>query len=234
MKIGPVDIRNHTFAKKMRGVDDAEVRAYLDLVADRLEEEILEREDLRTQIDKMEAQLGEYRTLEKTMRDSLVSAERVADDKLVHAEKEARIVMKNAEIEAERIVVGARNEIGRLRADLDDLRRQKITYVERFRALLRSQVKILEATVDSFDSENGFSEVMEVLQEPRPPASPQVLPSPEAHHPPAPARPAPTTQPDPTGYSGSHLASAPPAGPADGPLFAPPAPEADPNRPSED
>ena len=34
MKLGPVDIRNHVFAKRgMRGLDEGEVRAYLDLVA---------------------------------------------------------------------------------------------------------------------------------------------------------------------------------------------------------
>ena len=34
MKIGPVDIRNHTFPFKMRGLDEGQVRAFLDLVAD--------------------------------------------------------------------------------------------------------------------------------------------------------------------------------------------------------
>ena len=60
MKIGPVDIRNHTFSRtKMRGVDEGEVRAYLDLVADRLEETVLEADDLRARIDRLERELSE-------------------------------------------------------------------------------------------------------------------------------------------------------------------------------
>lgn len=162
MKIGPVDIRNHTFAKRgMRGIEESEVSAYLDLVADRLEEEILETEELKAQIDRLEARLAEYGGLEKTLRDSLVAGERLAEERLDQAERESKIRVQQAEVEAEQIAGGARAEVARLRAAMDDLRRQRITYAERFRALLRSQFKILEASLESYDPES--SEVEHVL-----------------------------------------------------------------------
>jgi cell division initiation protein len=163
MKIGPVDIRNHTFKKKMNGVDDQEVRAYLDLVADRLEEVIVESEELRAKIDRLGVRVEEYETLEKSLRNSLISAEQLADERLGIAEKESRIILKNAELDAEKVLVGARGELARLRAEMDDLRRQKVTYVERFRALLRSQFKILEASVESFDPDHDNSAARDVL-----------------------------------------------------------------------
>jgi cell division initiation protein len=151
MKIGPVDVRNHTFNRKMRGVDEHEVRDYLDLVADRLEEAILEAEDLRGRIDRLEAEVRDFRAVERSLRDSMLSAERLVDDRSAQAEKEAQIVIRNAEVQAGKILLQAREELGRLKAEVDDLRRQKVTYVERFRALLRSQGKILEASLESFD-----------------------------------------------------------------------------------
>jgi cell division initiation protein len=164
MKIGPVDIRNHTFsARKMGGVDESEVRAYLDLVADRLEEVTLDTDELKGTIERLEVQLQEYSQVERALRDSLISAERMADERLATAEKEARIILKNAEVDAEKIVVAARGELARLRAEIDDLRRQKVTYVERFRALLRSQAKILEASIETFDPERGGGEYSDVL-----------------------------------------------------------------------
>jgi cell division initiation protein len=172
MKIGPVDIRNHVFQKRMRGVDEGEVMAYLDLVADRLEEVILEGEDLRDQMARLEQQLEEFRRLERTLRDSLVSAERVADDRLAHAEQEAHLLIKNAEVDADRVARNVREEVARLRGDIDDLRRQRLTYVERFRALLRSQQKILEASVETFDPEAATPRA-------RPAASPTGPPRPE-------------------------------------------------------
>jgi len=217
MKIGPVDIRTHGFAKRgMRGLDEAEVRAYLELVADRLEESVLEAEELRSRIDRLERQVEEYRQLEQSLRDSLLSAGRMADDRLAQAEKEAQIVIKDAEVEGEKLLLRSREEAGRLRAAVDDLRRQRTTYVERFRALLRSQMKILEASVAGFDPESvGPGEAAPHVPAPAPatpPAAPPHGSTPAA--PPSPAAPLPERSPS--------LYSPPPLGgpivPSDPPL----------------
>jgi cell division initiation protein len=150
MKIGPVDIRNHTFQKKMRGIDDAEVRAYLDLVADRLEEAIQETIELREVLERSNQEIREYRAMEKALRESLISAERITEDRLGIAEREARLIVKNAEVEAEKIMAHTRETSSRHRAEIEDLRRQRTTFLERFRALLSSQSKILEATAREF------------------------------------------------------------------------------------
>lgn len=197
MKIGPVDIRNHSFVKRgMRGLDEAEVRAYLELVADQLQEAILEAEELRSKIDQLERSVVDYRGLEQNLRDSLLSAGRLSDDRLAQAEKEAQILIKEAEIQAEKILLRSREEAGRLQAAIDDLRRQRITYLERFRALLRSQIKILEASVVTFDPEPSEEETAPA----RPaaaPARPGVSPPPQAYAaepPPVPHSPPPIPQ----------------------------------------
>jgi cell division initiation protein len=177
MKIGPVDIRNHAFVKRtMRGLDEGEVRAYLDLVADGLQEAILEAEELRTKIDRLEREIVEYRGLEQSMRESLLSASKITDDRLAQAEKEAQILIKDAEVQGEKLLLRSREEAGRLRAAIDDLRRQRTTYVERFRALLRSQMKILEASVAGFDPES--TEAAEVRDTPPIPPPPAAAPPP--------------------------------------------------------
>jgi cell division initiation protein len=195
MKIGPVDIRNHSFVKRgMRGLDEAEVRAYLELVADQLQETILEAEELRTKIDQLERSVVDYRGLEQNLRDSLLSAGRLSDDRLAQAEKEAQILIKEAEIQADKILLRSREEAGRLQAAIDDLRRQRITYLERFRALLRSQIKILEASVVTFDPEPSEEESALPRQPLPPPARPAASPPPQAYAaepPPVPHAPPP-------------------------------------------
>ncbi len=226
MKLGPVDVRTHGFVKRgMRGLDEAEVRAYLELVADRLEEAILEAEELRGRIDRLERQVEEYRKLEQSLRDSLLSAGRMADDRLAQAEKEAQILIKDAEVEGEKILLRSREEAGRLRAAIDDLRRQRTTYVERFRALLRSQMKILEASVAGFDPEGVAGEPLaEGAAEPpavpfrREEAWPAHRP---AAAPPSSSPPSPPASP-PASFATSPLYSPPPH------LAPPPAPPADP------
>src|SRR5262245_31349224 len=128
MKIGPVDIRNHSFVKRaMRGLDESEVRAYLELVADGLQEAILETEELRGRIDRLEREVEQYRKLEQSLRDSLLSASKMTDDRLAQAEKEAQIIIKDAEVEGEKILLRSREDAIRLQAAIDDLRRQRTT-----------------------------------------------------------------------------------------------------------
>jgi cell division initiation protein len=198
MKIGPVDIRNHSFVKRsMRGLDETEVRAYLELVADGLQEAILEGEELRTKIDRLAHEVEEYRRLEQSLRDSLLSASKITDDRLAQAEKESQILIKDAEVEGEKILLRSREEAMRLHAAIDDLRRQRTTYVERFRALLRSQMKILEASIVGFDPESPEAEEyreIPVAPPPRSVAPPPSAPAPNWAPPSsqvAPAAPAP-------------------------------------------
>ena len=236
MNIDPVDVRNHTFQKRMRGVDEAEVRAYLDLLADRLEGCVFENEDLRGKIDRLEREVEEFRRLEKTLRDALVSAERLADERIGMADKEARIILKNAEVDAEKLVLRSREEVGRLQADLDDLRRQRISYVERFRALLRSQAKILEASLGEAEPESGDEpsrrpdSVEAYLGEQglfsaARPARPAASPPPSSPAPPSPPAP-PASYPPPSAPSSSFSPPAPaPAVHVPAPEYAPsPAP----------
>lgn len=188
MKIGPVDIRNHSFVKRtMRGLDEGEVRAYLELVADGLQDAILETEELRGKIDRLEREVEQYRKLEQSLRDSLLSAGRMTDDRLAQAEKEAQILIKDAEVEGEKILLRSREDAIRLQAAIDDLRRQRTTYVERFRALLRSQMKILEASIASFDPESPEAQEYREIAIPQPsprPAAPSPSGAPPTFSPP--------------------------------------------------
>jgi cell division initiation protein len=165
MKIGPVDIRNHTFPVKMRGLDEGQVRAFLDLIADRLEELLEENRNAEDSIVALRAQLEEYRGLEKSLRDSMLSAERVTEERLAHAEREARLIVKNAEVHVDRMLADANERVASTRAELEDLRRQRVSYVERFRALLRSQSRILEASMEDFGGAGGANgEVLDTIR----------------------------------------------------------------------
>jgi vacuolar-type H+-ATPase subunit H len=115
----------------------------------------------------------------------MLSAERLVDDRSAQAEKEAQIVIKNAEVQAGKILLQAREELGRLKAEMDDLRRQKVTYVERFRALLRSQGKILEASLETFDPDSDVEDL------PRGTAPREPAPRESTPREPAPREPAP-------------------------------------------
>ena len=57
MKLTPQDITNQEFSSKMRGFDKDEVKEYLLQVAEAIEGEILEKEELKKELEKQKGTL---------------------------------------------------------------------------------------------------------------------------------------------------------------------------------
>lgn len=55
----PNDIRNETFTRRMRGLDEDEVREYLDLLADQMEAVEWQRRELLAELERLRAEVAE-------------------------------------------------------------------------------------------------------------------------------------------------------------------------------
>ncbi len=78
-RLTPVDILNLRFRRKIRGYAPAEVDELLRRVAADLEHALAEGATLRERLTVMERELTQYRTMEATLRDALVLAQKAAD-----------------------------------------------------------------------------------------------------------------------------------------------------------
>ena len=77
MRITPLDIRKQEFRKAMRGLDSDEVYAFLSTVAEEYEAALSDNKALRERVLELDDKVQEYRNLERTLRDTLLTAERV-------------------------------------------------------------------------------------------------------------------------------------------------------------
>ena len=77
MRLTPLDIRKQEFKKAMRGLDADEVYAFLATIADEYEAVINDNKALRERLLELDDKVQEYRNMEKTLRDTLLTAERV-------------------------------------------------------------------------------------------------------------------------------------------------------------
>src|ERR1044072_9959922 len=80
MRISPMDMRQQRFRSAMRGYDRTEVVAFLTEAADDYEHALREIDRLRGDLMRMEALLAEHRQRENTLRDTLLTAERLSGD----------------------------------------------------------------------------------------------------------------------------------------------------------
>ncbi len=151
MRITPLDIRKQEFRKVVRGMDTDEVRAFLATVADEYEAVLVDNKQLRERILDLDEKVQEYRTMEKTLRDTLMTAERVLTEAKENAAKEAELILRDAQLKADTHEEDLKRQSTDLRRDIMDLNREKEAYLARFLALAEAQIRFIEDHKTDFE-----------------------------------------------------------------------------------
>lgn len=145
MKLTPLDVRKQTFKKKtMGGLDPAEVQAFLEMVAAELEELVRENTSLAERMQGLDGKIEDYRRMEKTLQDTLLSAQKTSDELRENAEKRAELLIKEAQFKADQIIGEARARLMDLQRQIADLKNLRSSYLAKFRSLLESHMDMLQ------------------------------------------------------------------------------------------
>ncbi len=144
MKITPLDIESHAFRTKLRGFDPQEVQSFLRLVSEEYEKLFAENLKLQEDLAAMEKLLEEHRGRETTLRETLVTAQKVAEDVKKQAKREAKLLLKGAELQADELVQGAQTRAAELDGSLGGLRMEHQGYLKKLRAMLEHHMQLLE------------------------------------------------------------------------------------------
>jgi cell division initiation protein len=160
MRLTPLDIRKQEFKKAMRGLDPEEVHAFLTTIADEYEAVLNDNKALRERLLELDDKVQEYRNMEKTLRDTLLTAERATSEAKDNARREAELIIKQAEIDAEKGVRDIKENALKLRQEIQSLRRQRDSYLARMKMLAESHMKFLESSESDFrEDDDRLTEV---------------------------------------------------------------------------
>lgn len=144
MKITPLDIQQQQFKGKMfGGLDPEDVDAFLQTVSTEMENLVRENNELKEQQAIHSRQLVEMGEQEKALRETMLAAQRISEEMKANAQKEASLIISEAELKAERIVSQSERSLGDLKAQIEDIRRQKIQFEMSLKALLDSHYRML-------------------------------------------------------------------------------------------
>jgi len=145
MGITPLDIRQKQFTLKLfRGLDPSEVDAFLEDVTDSFEAALKENEAQRERIAALEAEVASYRNSERSLKDTLVAAQKMAEDMKGSADREANLKLKEAELEAEKLLRESNRELGRTREQIAELKRIKERFTVRVKGVIEEHMKMLD------------------------------------------------------------------------------------------
>lgn len=125
MKVTPLDLRQQRFRTVMRGFDRTEVTAFLTEVADDYEQALRETDRLQGELGRLETMLNEHREHERNLRNTLLTAQRLADEIKANAEQEAKRVVREAEGRADLILQKAVARTEDIQREVDALRMKR-------------------------------------------------------------------------------------------------------------
>jgi cell division initiation protein len=122
MRVAPLDLRQQRFKTAMRGFDRTEVVAFLTEAADDYEHALREIDRLRQDLIRLEALLSEHREREANLRNTLLTAQRLADEIKEAAQNEAKLVIREAQGRADLILQKSQVRLEEIEHDINEMR----------------------------------------------------------------------------------------------------------------
>jgi cell division initiation protein len=154
MKIAPMEIPKQQFARRFRGFDRDEVRAYLHLVAEDVAEIQREQSKLEAEVASLRSLLEEHRQREAILKNTLLLAQRASDDIKESARKQRDTIVKEAEFQADRILERAQGRAHELEQGIIDLKAERSNLRADIRAVVERVMKLLDLNEEAETQDN--------------------------------------------------------------------------------
>ena len=122
MRIAPLDLRQPRFRTQLRGFDKTEVVAFLTEAADDYEHALREIDRLRQDLLRMESLLVEHREREDNLRNTLLTAQKLADDVKTAAQNEAKMIVREAQGRGDLLIQKAQARLEEVERDINEMR----------------------------------------------------------------------------------------------------------------
>jgi cell division initiation protein len=158
MRITPLDIQQKQFPMKFRGFDIEEVYGFLEIIREEMEDLLRENASLKENVQRLENQIKEYRDMETTLRETLLTAQQLVEDYKTNARKEAELLVREAELKADTVLKEAQEKVIKIHEDIVDLKGIRRHFKEEIKRMVESHMKMLEFDKEREEEEGGMKE----------------------------------------------------------------------------
>ena len=143
-RLTAMDVEKQTFRRKVRGYDPDEVHLYLRSVAEALERLNLENAELREETGRLRQRLDDFRTRERTLQETLVTAQRMADELKEKSTAKSELLIKEARLKAERMLEQAQDQLANLEAEISRAKLGRDMFENRVRGIIEEHLAMLD------------------------------------------------------------------------------------------
>lgn len=144
MVLTPLDIQNKEFRKVFRGYCQDEVNMFLSRVLKDYEQMYKENQELKEEVEKLQAELEHYHKIEDTLNKTLVMAQQASEEMKENTVKECELLRKENELQIQNALNQAQAKIKALHDEYEQLLRQAEGFKTRLKTELRTYLEMLE------------------------------------------------------------------------------------------
>lgn len=144
MKLAPLDLLHKKFNKKTFGFDPKEVTDFLKDIQSSWEEDraaLIKKEEEIAQLERL---IADYRDKESTLKQTVISAQKVSEEMKRTGEKEAQMIKEEANVQAERLLNQAHNQLNSVMHRINALKQQKADFLGHLRGLIQTHDNLLK------------------------------------------------------------------------------------------
>jgi len=146
--ITPSDLYHADFKRSnFGGYDKAEVDAYLERLADVLEDLIGQVRDLKERNEDLESEMTDFRAMERSLREAMLSSQRVSDDMVDAARREAKSLIEEARLKKLQSQIEASKVPDALARDINLLKQQRMRLRVEITSILETHRQLLETLI---------------------------------------------------------------------------------------
>ena len=159
IKISSQDILTQEFNSKGKWYDKEEVKNFLVQVAETLEAERIEKEQLKKELEHVGKNLAMLEKREDVLRETLISAQKFSKEIKNNAEREVQLIIKEAEVKGEEIINHAKNRQKDLNSEIKNLKFKR----KEIENDLLNMLSSLKELIESYRKEDDEFEKIEFL-----------------------------------------------------------------------
>lgn len=144
MAFTPEEIKQKEFSRVHKGLDETEVREYLQTLSNEIEKLKADKEQLQTLINDKDENINRFKAVENTISEALLQAQKVGEETKHTAILRADAIVKEAEGRSDQIINDALQKARHISFQTEDMKRQSKVFRSRFRMLVEAQLDLLK------------------------------------------------------------------------------------------
>jgi cell division initiation protein len=152
-----MDIKKQEFASKFKGYSPDDVHAYLETVANEMEQLIKKNADLEQKITMLEDRLSHYTKIESVLQETLLNTQKSAEEIKATAERNAKSILDESRLRATQMISDAKQSLLQIRREIAELISQKNAFIINFRSLLTAQNSLIDMIEKRSEQEDEIS-----------------------------------------------------------------------------